>query len=69
VKARDVTGKTLAIIGLGGIGMRLAILAHAFPMRIIYYSRSKNAPAPEYCEYFRDVQEEASRCAEHSLTA
>jgi glyoxylate reductase len=57
VKARDVTGKTLAIIGLGGIGMRLAVLAHAFPMRIIYYSRSKNAAAPEYCEYFRDVQE------------
>lgn len=57
MKARDITGRTLAIIGLGGIGMRLAVLAHAFPMRIIYHSRSQNATAPDYCEYFRFVQE------------
>ncbi|RDX49242.1 hypothetical protein OH76DRAFT_1556466 [Lentinus brumalis] len=50
--AHDLTGRTLAILGLGGIGLRLAELAHAFPMRIVYHSRSKNAQAPEWCEYF-----------------
>ncbi|KAF5320991.1 hypothetical protein D9619_001957 [Psilocybe cf. subviscida] len=53
----DVTGKTLAILGLGGIGTRLAVLAHAFPMRVIYHSRKKNPNAPEFCEYFEDVNE------------
>ncbi len=49
---RDPTGKTLAILGLGGIGLRLAELAHAFPMRIIYHSRNKVVGAPDWCEYF-----------------
>jgi len=48
----DLTGKTLAILGLGGIGFRLAELAHAFPMRIIYHSRNKVESAPDWCEYF-----------------
>jgi len=48
----DITGKTLAILGLGGIGFRLAELAHAFPMRIIYHSRKKVEGAPDWCEYF-----------------
>jgi lactate dehydrogenase-like 2-hydroxyacid dehydrogenase len=50
--AHDITGKTLAILGLGGIGFRLAELAHAFPMRIIYHSRNKVLGAPDWCEYF-----------------
>ncbi|KAF9485942.1 hypothetical protein BDN70DRAFT_916492 [Pholiota conissans] len=53
----DVTDKTLAILGLGGIGTRLAVLAHAFPMRVIYHSRSRNPDAPEWCEYFENVEE------------
>ena len=48
----DLTGKTLAILGLGGIGFRLAELAHAFPMHIIYHSRKKVEGAPDWCEYF-----------------
>ena len=48
----DLTGKTLAILGLGGIGFRLAELARAFPMRIIYHSRKKVDGAPDWCEYF-----------------
>ncbi|KAG7091028.1 hypothetical protein E1B28_010089 [Marasmius oreades] len=55
--SHDLEGRTLAILGLGGIGMRLAQLAHAFPMRIIYHSRHKNLNAPEWCEYFEDVEE------------
>ncbi|KAG7449640.1 uncharacterized protein BT62DRAFT_978871 [Guyanagaster necrorhizus] len=53
----DLTGKTLAILGLGGIGLRIAELAHAFPMRIIYHNRHKAEGAPEYCEYFEDAEE------------
>jgi glyoxylate reductase len=55
-RTRDITGKTLAILGLGGIGMRLAELAHVFPMRVIYHSRRKNPDAEGY-EYFEDVEE------------
>ncbi|CCM04643.1 uncharacterized protein FIBRA_06827 [Fibroporia radiculosa] len=50
--AHDLTGRTLAIIGLGGIGMRLAELAHAFPMRVLYHNRHRAARAPKYCEFF-----------------
>lgn len=52
-----MTDKTLAILGLGGIGTRLAVLAHAFPMRVIYHSRGKNPDAPDFCEYFENVEE------------
>jgi phosphoglycerate dehydrogenase-like enzyme len=55
--ARDIKGKTLGILGLGGIGLRLAILAHAFPMRVIYYSRCQNPNAPVYCKYFNNMEE------------
>lgn len=55
-KTYDITGKTLAILGLGGIGMRFAVLAHAFPMRIIYHSRRKHPNAGDF-EYFEDVEE------------
>ncbi|KAH9933467.1 uncharacterized protein B0H18DRAFT_1115461 [Fomitopsis serialis] len=38
--------------GLGGIGLRLAELVHAFPMRVVYHNRRKVATAPEWCEYY-----------------
>ncbi|KAI0079282.1 hypothetical protein K474DRAFT_1617887 [Panus rudis PR-1116 ss-1] len=50
--AHDLTGRTLAILGLGGIGMRLVELAHAFPMRIVYHNRRRRTDAPEWCEYY-----------------
>lgn len=53
----DITGKTLAILGLGGIGLRLAELVQSFPMRVIYHSRRKVANVPSYCEYFPNVEE------------
>lgn len=55
--SHDITGRTLGILGLGGIGGRLAELVHAFPMRVIYHSRKPNPNAPSYCEYFADVEE------------
>jgi glyoxylate reductase len=53
---RDLTGKTLAILGLGGIGFRLAELARAFPMRVIYHARRRVEGAPDWCEYFGQEQ-------------
>ncbi|KAF9039459.1 hypothetical protein BDZ89DRAFT_1060906 [Hymenopellis radicata] len=53
--SHDLTGKTLAILGLGGIGLRTAQLARAFPMRIVYHNRRPNPDAPDYCEYYSDV--------------
>ena len=50
--AHDATGRTVAVLGLGGIGMRFAELAHAFPMRVLYQNRGKVERAPEWCEYF-----------------
>ncbi|KAL4071319.1 D-isomer specific 2-hydroxyacid dehydrogenase [Scleroderma yunnanense] len=56
-KTHDLTGRTLGILGLGGIGLRLAQLVHAFPLRIIYYSRRRVAHAPEWCEYVESMDE------------
>lgn len=50
--AYDLTGKTVAILGLGGIGKRLAEFLHAFPTRVVYHNRRKAEDAPDYCEYF-----------------
>lgn len=55
--AHDLTGKTLAILGLGGIGTRLAALVQPFPMRVVYHSRRRNLNAPDFCEYFSNVEE------------
>lgn len=52
IPARDPSTLTLAIFGMGGIGFRLAELARAFPMRILYHSRNPRADAPEWAEYF-----------------
>ncbi|KAH9834212.1 uncharacterized protein C8Q71DRAFT_166322 [Rhodofomes roseus] len=49
---RDPTVRTLAILGLGGIGLRLAELVHAFPMRVVYHNRRPFVGAPEWCEYY-----------------
>jgi len=56
-RTHDITGRTLGILGLGGIGLRLAHLVHVFPMRVIYYSRRKVAHAPEWCEYVGSMDE------------
>ncbi|KAG1716479.1 hypothetical protein ID866_683 [Astraeus odoratus] len=55
-RTHDLTGRTLGILGLGGIGLRLAHLVHAFPMRVIYHSRRKVAHAPDWCEYVGSME-------------
>lgn len=53
----DLTGRTLGILGLGGIALRFAHLVHAFPMRVVYYSRHRVQNAPEWCEYAGSMQD------------
>ena len=55
-RAFDVTGKTLAILGMGGIGTRIAELARAFPMRVIYHNRRPADGAPSWAEYYSKEQ-------------
>jgi glyoxylate reductase len=38
---REVTGKTLGIIGMGKIGKAIAIRARAFGMKILYFNRKR----------------------------
>ena len=52
----DLSMRTIGILGLGGIGLHLAHLVHAFPMRVVYYSRRRVADAPAWCEYVQSVE-------------
>lgn len=43
----ELSGKTLGVIGMGDIGQRVAKLAEAFGMEVVYWSRSeKDVPYP-----------------------
>ena len=44
----ELAGKTLGIIGLGAIGTRVAAVASAFGMRVIYYSTSGTSHNSDY---------------------
>jgi D-3-phosphoglycerate dehydrogenase len=56
---RSVGGKTLGVVGLGGIGRAIADRAAAFRMRILYYGPRKKPDAPY--EYVTDLVEMAKR--------
>lgn len=56
--AHDPSSRTLGILGLGGIGLHTARLAHAFPMKkIYYYSRKPSPNAPEWIEYCNSMED------------
>lgn len=44
---REVSGKTLGLIGAGRIGQAVARRARGFGMRVLYHSRTRLAPAAE----------------------
>lgn len=44
----ELAGKTLGIIGMGNIGSRVAEVARAFGMNIVYYSTSGTSHCTEY---------------------
>jgi phosphoglycerate dehydrogenase-like enzyme len=46
----DLSGKTVLIVGLGGIGTEVARRAHAFGMRVIA-TRASGRTGPDYVSY------------------
>jgi glyoxylate reductase len=55
--SHDPSSRTLGILGLGGIGLRTAELAHAFPMRVVYHSRKPAPNAPDWAAYCPTMEE------------
>ncbi len=60
IKTMEIAGKTLAIIGFGSIGRKVAGIASAFGMNVVVNTRTK----PEDCEYEFVSLEEAFSCAD-----
>ncbi len=50
---RELTGKTLGILGLGRIGREIAVRAQAMKMRVVYFGRHRQPREP--FEYFDDL--------------
>jgi len=56
--ASDPEGKTIGIVGMGGIGSVLAKRCIAFDMKVIYYNRKPIQPTPSFeCEYVSSLEE------------
>ena len=45
---RELDGRTIGIVGMGTIGRRVAAVAEAFGMKVIYYSTSGTSHCTEY---------------------
>ena len=45
---REIDGRTIGIVGMGTIGRRVAAVAEAFGMKVIYYSTSGTSHCTEY---------------------
>lgn len=60
VKTQEISGKTLAVVGFGSIGRRVARIADAFGMNVIVNTRTQ----PQNCEYELVSLEEAFSCAD-----
>ncbi|KAF2686579.1 glyoxylate reductase [Lentithecium fluviatile CBS 122367] len=52
---RDPRGKTLGIVGMGGIGKNLKTKAEAFGMRVIYHNRTEDPAADAEYVSFEDL--------------
>lgn len=56
--AHDPEGKTIGIIGMGGIGSVVGKRCLAFGMKVIYHNRNPISPAPDFeCEYVANRDE------------
>ena len=44
----EIAGKTLGIVGMGAIGQKVAAIASAFGMKVLYYSTSGTSHCKEY---------------------
>lgn len=56
--ASDPEGRTVGIVGMGGIGSALARRLLAFDMKVLYYNRNPIKPAPEFpCTYVDNLDD------------
>lgn len=56
--ASDPEGRTIGIVGMGGIGSVVARRCIAFDMKVIYYNRNPIQPTPSFeCEYVSSLAE------------
>jgi lactate dehydrogenase-like 2-hydroxyacid dehydrogenase len=53
--ARDLSGKTIGILGMGGIGTTFVNLIRPFGMKMLYHNRKESATAPNDVEYKEDL--------------
>ncbi len=67
-EAIALQGRTMLIVGIGGIGSEIAQRAHAFGMRIIATRRS-DTPAPDYVERVGKPQDLAAMLPEADVVA
>ena len=65
----ELAGKTIGIIGLGRIGSRVAELANAFHMNVIYYSRKKKNVPYEFFEKLDDMIPKCDVISIHSSSS
>lgn len=60
--ASDPEGKTIGIVGMGGIGSVVAKRCLAWDMKVIYYNRNPIKPEPEFpCEYVSKLEDLLAR--------
>ncbi|WVQ70476.1 uncharacterized protein L199_008703 [Kwoniella botswanensis] len=53
--ARDLSGKTVGILGMGGIGLKMVSYIQPFGCEILYHNRRPNALAPSHVRYVADL--------------
>jgi lactate dehydrogenase-like 2-hydroxyacid dehydrogenase len=51
----DLSGKTIGILGLGGIGLRFLKMVQPFGMKVLYHNRKPSDRAPKNAEYCEDI--------------
>jgi glyoxylate reductase len=59
--SRDLSGKTIGILGMGGIGLQFVAYIRPFGMKMIYHNRRISPLAPQDVEYCDDMYEMLGR--------